>query len=309
MNRWYGWMSSVIAVSLTAVVALGAGCGRSKSPAPAPGAASPTAAAPANPAPAAPAAAPTGVPADADNAKAALDKSPRHGEWVDLPLPDGKKLSSWVVYPEVKDKAGVVIVIHEIFGLSDWIRGVADAMAAQGFIAIAPDMLSGMGPDGGGTASLGENVGTTIRALPPETVIARIDAARAYALTLPAANGKVGTMGFCWGGAASFNYAVAQPKLDAAVVYYGTSPSDLTAYPKINAPVLGLYGSDDARVNATIPTAEAEMTRAGKRFTPVIYEGAGHGFLRQLTQREGKNQAAADQAWPTTVAFFREHLK
>lgn len=308
MNRWCGWKSLSLALSLILAMTIGAGCGKSKSTsATAPGAAEPTAPIAGAAPPAMPAN--SGVPADADNAKAALDKSPRHGEWVDIPLPDGKKLTSWVVYPESKDKAGVVIVIHEIFGLTDWIRGVTDALAAQGFIAIAPDMLSGMGPDGGGTASLGDKVGPTIRELTPETVVARLDAARAYALTLPAGNGKVGSVGFCWGGAASFNYAAAQPQLNAAVVYYGTSPADAAAYPKISAPVLGLYGSDDARVNATIPTAEAEMKKAGKAFTPVIYEGAGHGFLRQLTQREGKNQAAADKAWPATVYFFREHLK
>ncbi len=304
MKRWCGWMSLILAV------VLGAGCGKSKSSLePAPGSASPAPAAPSLATAAAPPTSTSGVPADADNAKAALDKSPRHGEWVDIPLPDGKKLTSWVVYPETKDKAGVVIVIHEIFGLTDWIRGVTDAFAAQGFIAIAPDMLSGMGPDGGGTTSLGDKVGPTIRGLTPETVVARLDAARAYALTLPAGNGKVGSVGFCWGGAATFNYAAAQPALNAAVVYYGTSPADDAAYPKISAPVLGLYGSDDARVNATIPAAEAGMKKAGKSFTPILYEGAGHGFLRQLTQREGKNQEAADKAWPATVSFFREHLK
>jgi carboxymethylenebutenolidase len=254
------------------------------------------------------AAAANALPPDADHAKEALAKSPRHGEWVDVKLADGTKLVTWVVYPEKKEKAGVVIVIHEIFGLSDWVRGVADQLAGEGFIALAPDLLSGMGPKGGGTESLGEDATKVIRTLTPEAVDARLDAVRAYALKLPVANGKLGVVGFCWGGSQSFNYAVAQPKLDAAVVYYGTSPDDPAAYANIGAPVVGHYGGDDARVDATIPTAEEAMKKLGKSYTPNVYEGAGHGFLRQLDGREGANLKAAQKAWPATIAFFREHL-
>jgi len=249
------------------------------------------------------------LPADGDRAKDAIASSPRHGEWVDVSMPGGPKLVTWVIYPESKDKAGVVIVIHEVFGLTDWVRGVADQLAREGFIVLAPDLLSGMGPNGGGTASLGEDVTKTIRTLTPEQVAARLDAVRAYALALPAANGKVGVVGFCWGGAASFDYAAAQPKLDAAVVFYGRSPSDAGAYAKIVAPVLGHYGEDDERVNATIPTAQAEMTKLGRSYTVKIYDGAGHGFLRQQTGRDGANRKASEQAWSATVQFFRERLK
>jgi len=249
------------------------------------------------------------LPPDAEQAKAALAKSPRHGEWTDLKLPDGGKLVTWVVYPEKKEKAGTVIVIHEIFGLTDWVRGVADQLAKDGFIALAPDLLSGKGPDGGGTASLGEDVTKVIRTLTPETVSARLDAVRDYALKIPAANGKVGTVGFCWGGSTSFAYAVGQPKLDAAIVYYGSSPSDPASYAKISAPVLGLYGGDDARVNSTIPAAEAEMKKLGKKYTVRLFDGAGHGFLRQQTGRDGANMKASEQAWAATLAFFRENLK
>ena len=264
-----------------------------------------------------PAAAPTAAPAprnealppDADQAKEALVKSPRHGEWVDIKLPDGGKLVTWVVYPETKTKAGAVIVIHEIFGMTDWVRGVADQLAKEGFIALAPDLLSGKGPNGGGTDSLGEEATKVIRTLTPETVVERLNAVREYALKLPAANGKAGSVGFCWGGTTSFAYAVAQAKLDAAVVYYGTSPPEPAAYAKINAPVLSLYGGDDARVDATIPTAEAEMKKAGKRYTPRVFEGAGHGFLRQQSGKDGANRKATEQAWPATLAFFRETLK
>jgi len=249
------------------------------------------------------------LPPDADGAKEALSKSPRHGEWVDIKLPDGGKLVTWVVYPEVKAKAGAVIVVHEIFGLTDWVRSVADQLAKEGFIALAPDLLSGKGPNGGGTDSLGEEATKVIRTLTPEAVAGMLNAVRDYALKLPAGSGKTGSVGFCWGGTTSFAYAVAQPKLDAAVVYYGTSPSDPAAYAKIHAPVLGLYGGDDARVDATIPTAEAEMKKNGKSYTPRVFDGAGHGFLRQQSGKDGANRKATEQAWPATLAFFRENLR
>jgi carboxymethylenebutenolidase len=250
-----------------------------------------------------------GLPPDAEQAKAALEASPRHGEWVDIALADGGKLVTWVVYPERKEKAGAVVVIHEIRGLTDWVRAVADQLARDGFIALAPDLLSGKGPGGGGTESLGEDVQRTLRTLTTQEVTSRLDAVREYALRLPAANGRVGAVGYCWGGAASFSWAAAQQKLDAAVVYYGTSPSEPADYAGVQAPVLGLYGGDDARVNATIPTADAEMKRLGKRYTAHVYEGAGHGFLRQQAGREGANLKASAQAWPATLAFFREHLR
>jgi carboxymethylenebutenolidase len=271
---------------------------------------------PARPAsPAAPAAAPAAprdenLPAAEETAKAALEKSPRHGEYVDVKGPDGKPIRTWVVYPERKDKAGVVIVIHEIFGLSDWIRAVADQLGREGFIAVAPDLVSGHGPGGGGTESAAsrDDVVALVRAITPAEANARLDAVRAYATRLPAANGKSATVGFCWGGARSFAYAASQPGLDAAVVYYGTSPeaADLA---RVKAPVLGLYGGDDARVNATIAPAEAEMKTLGRTYEPNVYEGAGHGFLRAQSGREGANLKATQQAWPRTIAFLRDRLK
>lgn len=261
-----------------------------------------------------PAAAPVrdqSLPPSEQQAKAALEKSPRHGEYVDIKLPSGgTPIRSYVVYPERKDKAGVVIVIHEIYGLSDWIRGVADQLAHDGFIAIAPDLISGLGPNGGGTDSVSsrDDVVKLVRGITPEDATARLNAVRDYALKIPAANGKFATLGFCWGGGRSFAYAAAQPDLDAAVVFYGTSPeaADLA---KIKTPVLGLYGGDDERVNATIPPAEAEMKKLGKTYEPNIYEGAGHGFLRAQEDREGANYKATQQAWPRVLAFLRQHLK
>jgi carboxymethylenebutenolidase len=214
-----------------------------------------------------------------------------------------------VVYPERSDKAPVVVVIHEIFGLTDWIRSVADQAAAAGFIAIAPDLLSGKGPNGGNTDSVDQQAATKlVRALDREEVKRRLDAVARYATGLPAATKSHGTVGFCWGGSTSFFYATAQSALSAAVIYYGTSP-DTAALSAVRAPVLGLYGGDDARVNATIPEAEAEMQRLGKSYEKEIYEGAGHGFLRQQEGREGANLKATQQAWPRTVAFLKKHLQ
>src|SRR5688500_658609 len=205
-------------------------------------------------------------PGEAD-AKARLENSPRHGEFVEIPVSGDKvPLRSYVVYPERKEKAPVVIVIHEIFGLSDWIRSVADQLAADGFIAIAPDMLSGMGPGGGASDAFTgkDDVRKTIMNLKTPDVVRKLDAVREYGMKLPASNGKTASIGFCWGGKQSFAYAVAQPQLNAAVVYYGASPENAGDYAKIKAPVLGLYGSDDSRVNPTIEPAKAAMKEGGK---------------------------------------------
>ncbi len=250
------------------------------------------------------------LPPDEDHAKAVLEKSPRHGEFVDVKLPGSKTLiNTWVVYPERKDKAAVVIVIHEIFGLSDWIRAVTDQLAKEGYIAVAPDLISGMGPRGGGTdsAKSRDDVVKLIRGLSPEETIERLNAVREYAVHLPSANGKCTTVGFCWGGTNSYLYATAQPDLQAAVVYYGTSP-DSAALTRIKAPVFGNYGGDDARVNATIEPASTEMRMLRKVYEYEIYEGAGHGFLRQQTGRDGANMRATQKAWPNTLAFLKKYM-
>ena len=252
-----------------------------------------------------------GLPPGEANAKATLEKSPRHGEWVDIAVPGAKvPLKSYIVYPERPDKAPVVIVIHEIFGESDWIRGVTDQLAADGFIAIAPDMLSGHGKDGGGTDSYAgrDDVVKAIRGLKADEVTRDLNAVREYGVKLTSSSGKTATIGFCWGGGQSFAYAAAQPALDAAVVYYGTPPAD-DAMDSIHAPVAGFYGADDARVTGTVASAETAMKKHGKTYQPHIYPGAGHGFLRAQDQRDGANQKAADQAWPATIAFLREQMK
>jgi len=254
---------------------------------------------------------PAALPASETGAKAVLETSPRHGEWADVKMPDGgTSIRTWIAYPERKDKAPIVVLIHEIFGLTPWIRAVADQLAKDGFIAVAPDLLSGKGPGGGGTESAGgrDEVVALVRSLTPEEVKARLDAVRGHALQLPAATGKSATIGFCWGGASSFAYAAVQPGLDAAVVYYGTSP-EAARLATIKAPVLGLYGGDDARVNTTIEPASAEMKKLGRTYEVEIYDGAGHGFLRDQEGREGANRKAAEKAWPRTVAFLKKHLE
>jgi carboxymethylenebutenolidase len=249
----------------------------------------------------------------ADHAARALKESPRHGEWVDIKLPDGSLLNSWVVYPERSTKAGVVLVIHDINGMRDLPRAVGDQLAQDGFIAIVPDFLSGKGPGGGGSASLGSGVGQAIRTLTPADVNARLNAAMEYGAKLPASNGKIGVVGFCWGGARSFGYAAAQPELDAAVVFYGDAPgaADGTIQAQladVKAPVLGLYAGNDERINATIPATEAAMKALGKSYEVHRFEGAGHGFMGNQAGAGGANLKASLAAWPLVLEFYRKHL-
>ena len=255
-------------------------------------------------------------PVDQSMAKSFLEESPRHGEWVDIDLPETDvKLKTWIVYPERNDKAPVVIVIHEIFGMTDWVRATADQLAAEGFIAIAPDLLSGMGPNGGATSSMdvGE-VREKIRQLAEDDVVKKLNASREYAIALPSAAPKTACIGFCWGGSTSFMYAGAQPKLDAAVVYYGTAPMsenqpDKEKLSRIKCPVLGFYGGNDARVTSTVELTAAAMKELNKQFTPHTYDGAGHGFLRQQTGTNGVNIDAAKKAWRATTEFLHERLE
>ena len=252
----------------------------------------------------------TTIAPGAADAKTRLDQSPRHGEWVSIrtgPQP-GDSLRLWVVYPQRSTKAPVVLVVHEIFGLTTWVRAVADKLAADGFIAIAPDFLTGKVPVNGAD-SLGMQAGMAlVRTLDPNTVQRQLDAAAAYGIALPAAQPRYGVVGFCWGGGVSFAHAVHAPSLGAAVVFYGTSP-DTTQLVSVRAPVLGLYAGEDARVDATVPTAASVMSRLGKSFATETYPGAGHGFMRAQDQMSGANLAAARKSWPAAVNFFRRNLE
>jgi carboxymethylenebutenolidase len=254
-----------------------------------------------------------GLPAGAADAASRLAKSPRHGEWV-LVKVGSDSVRAWVVYPQVSTKAPVVVVVHEIFGLSTWIRGVADQLAADGFIAIAPDLLTGkIAPDLSDSALTAQGP-ALIRTLDPTDVQRKLDAVAQYAMSLPAAEKKYGIVGFCWGGGISFAHAAhagASPAFGASVVYYGTPPSgDQLA--NVHAPVLGLYGGTDARIALTVPGTDSAMKALGRTYSHTIFPGAAHGFLRAQTQEDGSimeaNLEATRKAWPMTIAWFRQYL-
>ena len=233
-----------------------------------------------------------------DWAQQRLEKSPRHREWVTVKH-DGRAVETFVVYPESKTKTPVVLVIHEIFGLTDWVEDLADQLAEAGYIAVAPDLLSGMGPNGGRTPQFPQGGATqAVSHLSPNQVTADLDAAADYALKIPSANGKLFVTGFCWGGGQSFRFATHRADLAAAFVFYGPPP-DKQAMANIRAPVYGFYGGNDARIDATIPDATEAMKAAGKIYEPVTYEGAGHGFMRagEAPDASAANKKAREDAW------------
>src|SRR5271170_1220171 len=241
-----------------------------------------------------------------DWAKARLDASPRHHEYVNLKHGD-RTVQAFVVYPEVKTKAPVIVLIHEIFGLSDWAKEMADELAGQGFIVVAPDLLTGFGPNGGGSDAFPSMDATTkaVSGLDAAVVNADLDAASDYAKKIPAGNGKIATVGFCWGGSKSFAFATHRKDLSAAFVFYGTGPSDVTT---IAAPVYGFYAGNDARVGATIPATTEAMKAAGKKYEPVTYEGAGHGFMRageDPTNTVPGNKSAREQGFTRMVTLLK----
>ena len=242
----------------------------------------------------------------AEPATALLD-SPRHQEWVRIPQGD-REVHAFLVYPEREDKATSVVVIHENRGLNDWVRSVADGLAEAGYIAIAPDLLSGMGPDGGKTSDFPDSDAAreAIHALDPDQVTADLKAVAQFVKGLPAANGEVVVGGFCWGGAQTFRFATNYADLGAAFVFYGSAPSD--GLDRITAPVYGFYGGNDERVNATINPASKTMSELGKIYDPVIYEGAGHGFMRRGAEAHATpaDSAAVNEAWQRWLNLLRD---
>jgi len=251
----------------------------------------------------------TALPAGALDVAARIAHSPRHGEWVMIRTGPSDSVKAWVVYPERSTKAPVVLVVHEIFGLSTWVRGVADQLAADGYIAIAPDLLTGKAAPAPGSDTLTQAAASAaIRTLGTADVHRQLAAVGQYGVSLSAAEKRYGIVGFCWGGSTSFMHAVTSPPgLGAAAVYYGTSPAD-SLLSRVKVPVIGLYAGDDARVNATVAPAVEVMRSLGKRYEPHTFAGAGHGFLRQQEGKDGANLAASRQAWPLTIAFFRTNL-
>ena len=233
-----------------------------------------------------------------DWAKQALQNSPRHREWVTLKH-DGRSVETFVAYPESKERTPVVVVIHEIFGMTDWVQDLTDQIAAAGYIAVAPDLLSGMGPNGGRSDSLDQSKAMEgVSHLDPNQVTADLNTVADYAKNLPASNGKLFVVGFCWGGGQSFRFATNRPDLSAAFVFYGPPP-DADAMKRINAPVYAFYAGNDARIGATVPDATANMKAAGKVYEPVTYDGAGHGFMRagEAPDANDANKKAREESW------------
>lgn len=239
-----------------------------------------------------------------DPAQARLASSPRHHEWIELKA-GARTLRTFVAFPEVKAKVQAVVVIHENKGLNDWARSVADRLAEAGYVALAPDLLSGMGPEvegkRGGTEAFASTDAATkaIYALEAKQVLADLDAVVAHARTLPACKGEVSVAGFCWGGAKTFEYATHASDLVAAYVFYGTPPAEEAALARIACPVYGFYGESDARITAGVEATAAAMKAAGKTFEPVVYAGAGHGFLRsgETSDASAENRAAFEAGW------------
>ncbi|HUG42057.1 MAG TPA: dienelactone hydrolase family protein [Longimicrobiales bacterium] len=244
-------------------------------------------------------------PADAERALERLNASPRHGDWVTVRLANGDSVRSWIVHPERSDPAPVVVVVHEIYGLTHWVRAVADQLAAEGFIAVAPDLLTMRNvPRTPGGEPERDPAVAAVRALDGDGVHAQIRAVAEHVMAMPAARAVYGIVGYCWGGSTSFAHATRYADLGGAVVYYGGAP-EADALARVRTPVLGLYGGDDARVNATIPRAEEALPAL---YMPQIFDGAGHGFLRQQDARDGANLRATERAWPMTVGFFHAAL-
>lgn len=229
-----------------------------------------------------------------------LEESPRHHEWAAIPQGD-RTVHTFVAFPESPAKATAVIVIHENRGLTDWARSVADQLAAAGYVALAPDLLSGTAPEGGRTKDFptSDAAREAIYALPPAQVTADLDAVAAYALKLPASNGKLAVAGFCWGGAEAFRYATHNRDLDAAFVFYGAFDHSREQLANVAAPVYAFYAGNDERINATIPATTELMRELGKTYEPVTYEGAGHGFMRSGEDPAGGevDRKAREQAW------------
>jgi carboxymethylenebutenolidase len=221
---------------------------------------------------------------------AQLEDTPRHDEWVQIDSA-GRKLHAYVVYPQVSRLSGAVMVIHENRGLTDWVRTVADKIAERGYIAIAPDFLSGSAPGGGRTSDFptSDAAREVISKLPPAQVLADMQNAAAYIRSLPSTNKNLAVMGFCWGGTRAWEAANLIDGLTATFVFYGTGPSTDAAVEGIDAPVYGYYGGDDARVNATIDPTQELMNKHRKVFVPIIYPGAGHAYMRL-----GEEETAVD---------------
>jgi carboxymethylenebutenolidase len=250
------------------------------------------------------------LPAGFYTARSTLRDTKLKSEWVDIPMEGTDvRLHTFVVYPAGTARTGVVIVMQHGVGLDDWQRALAVQVAEDGFIAVAPDLWSGTGPNGGNwdaSPFIDDAMRAAAGKITPAETMRRYSIARAWSVKLPRANGKSGSIGFCAGGGNSFRFASAVPEHNASVVFYGTPPSE-EEMARINAPVLAFYGENDARVTATVEPARAAMTRLGKQYEPYVYPKVTHSFV--LFQDMGNNAAAVADAWPRTIAFFQRYLR
>lgn len=238
-------------------------------------------------------------------ARERLADSPRHQEWVEIPVSEDRTLHSFVVYPEDERDSPAVIVIHENRGLTDWVRSIADGLAAEGFIAVAPDLLSGFDAEHGRTSDFADPdaARNALYELDPEQITGDLRAVQRYVAELPSSNGRVAVMGFCWGGSQAFRFATDTDELSAALVFYGSPPDDGADLREISAPVFGFYGENDQRINATIAVTVERMEKLGKWYEPEIYDGVGHAFMRRGDDPEGSpaEQQARDVAWARAI--------
>jgi len=221
----------------------------------------------------------------------------------DATYPGAKgEMRGYLAYPAAGGPFGAVIVVHENRGLNAHTKDVARRVALEGFVALAPDFLS----DLGGTPADEEAARPMFQQLPAADVAANGVATIAWLKTHAKSNGKVGAMGFCWGGGTVNNIATVAPDLLAAVPYYGGQP-DAAAVPNIKAKVMAHYGGLDERINAGIPAFEAALKAAGTDYQIFIYEGANHAFNND-TSAARYSKEASDLAWSRTMGLFREVL-
>ena len=247
------------------------------------------------------------LPAGAFTASSTVARTNLRHEWVDIPL-GNIKVHTWIEYPNNIDKAPIVVVMQHAAGLDDWMRALADQLALQGFIAIAPDILSGMAPNNRNFDSFRfpDDAIKAMSRVKFEEAVRRYKVAWDYGIKLPQASGKGGVLGIGIGGSAVFEFAAQVPEVNAAVVFYGSAPAE-AVLARIKAPVLGLYGDQDLVTTPTVETTASAMKRLGKTFEPHIYPGATQEFMR--SQAEGQNAAATAAAWPVAIAFLQMHLK
>ncbi|CAN5474141.1 hypothetical protein BH23BAC3_BH23BAC3_28800 [soil metagenome] len=242
-----------------------------------------------------------------DYALEQLENSPRHHEWIEIGI-DGRNLYNFVVYPETSDSVPVVIVIHENRGLTDWVRSFADQIAEAGYIAIAPDLLSGFDEEHERTTDFesSDAARDALYRLDPDQVINDLIAVQNYAGMLSSASGIV-VAGFCWGGSQTFRFATYTEGIEASLVFYGSAPDEDEPYEYINAPVYGFYGGNDQRINSTIPATEERMERFGNIFEYEIYDGAGHAYMRSGDSPDAsvENKQARDRSWERLIEILK----